>query len=107
MLRVNVGEDPPVEGYPNFLWVLALAPFEAIGWPAPICSRVMSVACGLVLIGRLMRLQHRRLDLSGVPLMLGAVFFASFPPVVVWSTSGLATIPFALCIFWTFECLMG
>ena len=31
-LRYNVGEDPPVEGYTNFLWVLVLTPLEAMGW---------------------------------------------------------------------------
>ena len=30
-LCFNVGENPRVEGYSNFLWILVLAPFEMMG----------------------------------------------------------------------------
>jgi len=106
-LRYNVGEAPPVEGYSNFLWVLVLAPLEAIGWGAPVWSCVISAVCGAVLVWRVASLLSRRFGLRSVPLMLSALFFATLPPVVIWSTSGLATLPQTLAVFLAFECLLG
>ena len=106
-LRYNVGEEPPVEGYSNLLWVLALAPFEAAGWPSPTAARVLSVACGIVLLWRLARFLHRRLAPATVPLLGALAFFATLPPVALWSTSGLETMAFALLVFLAFESLVG
>ena len=35
------------------------------------------------------------------------LLFATLPPIAVWSTGGLATIPFALAVFCAFERLLG
>ena len=106
-LRFNVGDMPPTEGYSNFLWVLVLAPFELIGRVSPVVSRVISVPCGVVLLWRIARFVKTRLNCSLIPLMFSVLFFATFPPVAVWSTSGLAAIPYALLIFLTFEFVLG
>jgi hypothetical protein len=42
---------------------------------------------------------------SQVAALNGALLLATFPPLAVWSTSGLETMPFALCVFATFACL--
>ncbi len=106
-LRYNVGEDPPVEGYSNFLWVLVLAALEAIGWGAPVCSCVISVACGVVLLWRIVRLLNRSFGLRSALLTLSALFFVTLPPVAIWATSGLATLPQTLVLFLAFERLLG
>jgi len=106
-LRFNVGEDPPVEGYSNLLWVLLLAPFERIGWPVTVVSRVLSVACGVVLLWRVIRFLQWSLSPSPLQLILSALFFATLPPVAMWATSGLATMPCALLIFLTFEFVLA
>ena len=38
-LRFNPGESPPVEGFSNFLWVLALSVFEGLGLSPVVWSR--------------------------------------------------------------------
>jgi len=106
-LRWNVGETPPVEGYSNPLWVLALAPFEAIGWPSPVVSRVLSAVCGAILLCRVVRLLNQGLGLSLLPLTLCGAFLATFPPAAAWSTSGMAMMPYALLMFLTFEFLLA
>jgi len=106
-LRYNVGEDPPVEGYTNFLWVLVLTPLEAMGWATPVWARVLSAACGVVLVWRVTRFLALGLDLPWLGLIASALFFATLPPVAVWSTSGLATLPNALLFFLVFEFLLG
>ncbi len=106
-LRFNVGEDPPVEGYSNFLWVLLLTPVEALGWPTPQVSSVLSVACGLVLIWRVVRFLHMRMRLALTPLILSALFLTTLPPLAVWATSGLAMVPSALLVFMMFEFVLA
>ena len=106
-LRFNPGESPPVEGFSNFLGVLLLSVFERLGMAPAIWSRVLSVLCGVVLVVLLLGYLHRRLGLPVGVVFLAGLFFALFPPVAVWSTSGLATVPFALLVFVTFERLLG
>ncbi|MBN1346183.1 MAG: hypothetical protein JXQ73_26075 [Phycisphaerae bacterium] len=106
-LRFNVSERPPVEGYSNFLWVLVLASFERFGLPAPIVSRVISIACGVVLLWRVLRLLTERLKLPPPALFVSAVFLSTLPPLAVWATSGLATVPFALLVFVVYELLLA
>ena len=100
-LRFNIGEQPPVEGYSNFLWVLALTPFEAAGWPAAGPARLLSVACGLILLLRLATHLARRLKPSALAAVL--LVYTTLPAVALWSTSGLETMAFALLVFLAFE----
>lgn len=95
--------EAPVEGYSNFLWVLALAAGEALGAPAPILSRVLSVAAGVALLFALTRFLARRVASSPRVTTLGALTAASLPPLAAWSTGGLATMPAALCAFLVYE----
>jgi hypothetical protein len=101
-LRFNL-DAPPVEGFSNFLWVLVLTPFEAAGSSAALWSRVLSIACGVLLLWRLTRFLAVHLHLPPILLVLASTFFATLPPVAVWSTGGLATLPLTLMLFVAFE----
>ncbi len=103
-LRFNAGEQPPVEGYSNFLWVLVLTPFEAAGVPAAGPARLLSVACGVALLFRLAAYLARS-GLAAPPLAATLLIYATLPAVALWSTSGLAAMPFALLVFLAFETL--
>jgi len=106
-LRYNIGEEPPVEGYSNPLWVLSLAFFEKLGWGSVVPARLLSVACAAVLMWRLSRFIGTRMAVPTGPLFLSVLFFATLPPVAVWSTSGLATMPYAMLVFLAYEYLLG
>lgn len=95
--------EPPVEGYSNFLWVLLMALGERFGLAAPILSRLVSVASGVTLLWLFARALSRRVATSTLVTTCGVLFLATLPPMAVWSTSGLATMPLALCVFGVFD----
>ncbi len=102
-LRFNAAEEPPVEGYSNFLWVLALTPFEAMGWPAAGPARWLSILCGALLLFRLAAYLARLPGATLAPLAGALLVYATLPAVALWSTSGLETMAFALLVFLAFE----
>jgi len=106
-LRYNLGADPPVEGYTNFLWVLAMAAVERLGADPTVWSRVLSILCGAALIACVTSFVARRVSDSPAATLSAAMLVATFPPIAVWSTGGLDTMPFALAIFASFERLLG
>lgn len=106
-LRFNLGEAPPVEGYTNLLWVLWIALGERLGVAPETAARVASIACGAVLIALTTRVAVRRFALELQSALCVALFLACLPPVSLWSTSGLETMPFALAVFATWERLAG
>ena len=91
----------PVEGYSNFLWVLWLALFELGGLDVTVAARASSAICGVALLWLIARVLRRELDARGTALAL--LFPATLPPLAIWSTSGLAAMPFALALFAVFE----
>jgi hypothetical protein len=98
-LRYNLSAQPPVEGYSNFLWVALAAVVEKLGLPMPTTMCWLSALCGSVLLWRVY--VHMRGDVqlptaNSVALLLP---LALFPPFAVWSTSGLATMPFSLALY--------
>lgn len=101
-LVFNLG-DEPVEGFSNLLWVLLLALGEAVGLGSEILSRCVSVAAGLLLFFSVRAHAGRHGPAEGA---LAVVFFACLPPLAVWSTGGLATLPFALALFTLFRGLV-
>jgi hypothetical protein len=106
-LRFNPGSNPPVEGFSNLLWVTVLAPFEAFGLGAPVTSRVISVAAGLLLLGLLARLLFVQMRLPLRAAVCGLAWTGLMPAFAAWSTGGLETMPFALLVFLTYERLLG
>jgi hypothetical protein len=101
-LRYNL-DAAPVEGFSNLLWVLIMTPFEAAGLSPLVWSRVLSILCGVVLLWRLTRFLAVQLAIPPPLTILALTFFASLPGVAIWSTTGLATMPFTLAMFLTFE----
>jgi len=103
-LVFNVDDvEEPVEGYSNFLWVLALAAGERLGVPSPILSRVLSIGAGVALLCLLARFLARRGASTPLVATLGTLCAATLPPLAVWSTGGLATMPAALAAFLVYE----
>lgn len=103
----NPGQGAPVEGVSNLLWVWILTPISAAGFDLGVASRVLSIASGLLLLGLVHRVLDRRLRLGYGSVLFGTLFVALSPPIAVWSTGGLATMPFALGVFWLYERLLG
>ncbi len=100
-IRYNTGE-PPSEGYSNFLWLLLSAACEGVGLDPAWVVNGVSVACGVLLLWRLVALGSA-LGLSTRAIGGAACALALFPPFAVWGTSGLETMSFALAFFWTAE----
>ena len=102
-LRFNV-LDAPVEGYSNFLWVLIAALFERLGVDVPIAMCTLSCCAAVALLALLAKHLAERGPasswLGAVPLLV----YATLPAVALWSTSGLAMMPSALCLFALWRC---
>ncbi len=106
-LAYNPGEEPPVEGFTNLLWVLWMALWERLGPGSEVGSRLTSVACALLL---LLLLARHLVALPGSGsgwARVALVFLATFPPLAVWATGGLETMAFTLCVFALYDRLAG
>ncbi len=104
-IRYNTGENPPVEGYSNFLWMMLCAGFEWLRLDPVVLAPVVALASGAVVIVFV----HRRLVLMGFgppAVAIGTVGLAAFPPVALWGSTGLETMAFALSIFAMFDALV-
>lgn len=106
-LIYNRGASPPVEGYSEFLWVVMLAPFEALGLRPEAPALTMSILCGVLLIVWAVVFLCRRIAPGPWALAAGALMLGTCPPLAVWSTGGMGTMPFALAVFAFFERLLG
>lgn len=102
-LRYNPA-DPPIEGYSNFLWVVYLAGARLLGGEIPVVAMWTSAVTGLALMWVLAVSLGRATAGRWVPALLAVLFLVTLPPVAVWTTSGLATMPSVCAIFavWTF-----
>ena len=104
--RYNLGSHMPVEGYSNFLWVMILGLVEYLHWDVVFWAPFLSFLSGSLLLWLVWRVG---LDHFGFELpiaFLATLFLAIFPPYALWSSSGLATLPFALFLFLTFYLLL-
>ncbi|MBJ01240.1 MAG: hypothetical protein CMK00_00055 [Planctomycetes bacterium] len=103
-LRFNPGEHTPVEGYTELPWVLLCALFETLGAELALWAPLVSCLCGAVLLWRVMaRVSGYG---AGVTCATG-LLLATLPPLFVWSSGGLATVPFALTLFIAWERLLA
>lgn len=105
-LRYNLGSAEPVEGYSNFLWVLICSIFEFFRLEITIWPLLLSTACGVAVLWLVFELLHRRFEVGLTPAFLATLSLACYPPFALWSTGGLATMPFALAVLLTFERLV-
>ena len=101
----NVGESPAVEGYSNFLWVLLAAAMEALSLDVRLVMPAVSAACGALLLLWGFDIA-RRLTGDARVAFAALLPLAMSPAMGVWSSSGLATMPFALVVLATFDLLV-
>jgi hypothetical protein len=106
-LRYNIGTQPPVEGFSNFLWNVWLAFFEYFNMDVTVWSRVTSICCSGLLLIYVIRFVRSTYKLDFMGTLCTALFFATLPPVVVWSSGGLETIVACLLLFTVYERLLG
>ncbi len=106
-LCFNLGESPPVEGYTDLGWVLWMALFERFGADPTFWSRATSTACGALLFLWVVSFARRSFPRGFAGPLACAFFLATWPPLLVWTTGGLGTLPFALFVFGAFERLLG
>ena len=90
-LVYNPGEW--VEGYSEFLWALALAGGQVVGLSPLILSRLLSVLAGVLVAFVVTGWLARRHGDTPVAAHGAALFLGCAPPLAVWSTGGLATMP--------------
>lgn len=64
-----------------------------------------SVLCAILLLILLQHVLSKRLELGILASSLGLLSLAAFPPFAVWSSSGMAAMPAALCLFLVFDLL--
>lgn len=92
-IRFNPGTVPPVEGYSNFLWVAIAALGETLGIRPDRLMPWLSMGCGVGVLLTTFHIARERLAFGpGVALATVAVLAAQ-PSLVIWATSGLATMP--------------
>ncbi|MEQ1502604.1 MAG: hypothetical protein ABMB14_10250 [Myxococcota bacterium] len=101
-LVFNPGEFPPVEGYSDFLWLLAAFVLEAVGLRPDRILPVVSAVCGAILVVRVHR-AVRQLGVGSTAALWGTLSLAVAPAIGCWATSGLETMPQALLTFLLFE----
>jgi arabinofuranosyltransferase len=105
-LRFNAGEQTPVEGFTELPWVLLCALMDLVRLDVSLSAPIVSVLCGVVLLGRVLT----RVAATGarpLTVLCTGFFLATLPPLFVWSSGGLATVPFALVIFLAWESLLA
>lgn len=89
----NVGER--VEGYSNFLWILALIPFRALGFPLVESAQLLGCLCGLAVLLHTARLTERFTGAAW--LGVGSALLLSLDGSFVrWCVEGLETPLFTL-----------
>ena len=95
-LRFNLDENPPVEGFTNFFWILIQAiPFYFRIDPV-LYMKGVGFAAGIGLIFTCSLLLQRYTS-SRNWMRIGVFLAAINVPVVVWTVSGMETVWFALC----------
>lgn len=93
-LVFNPGEH--VEGFSNFLWTVAMAPFEAMGWDLFIVSEIVGTALWAGILVYLVRLTGLfTLGAGGEPnarlgaILWGGIWLATSSSMAKWSHSGM------------------
>ena len=98
-LRFNLGPHTPVEGYSEFLWVLLVAGGMKASVAPWVFARVLSVACGALLVVLTTGAIARAADGKRGATLGGALLVGTLAPLAVWSTSGMGTAPFLAAAF--------
>lgn len=102
-LVFNPGEEVPVEGYSNFLWLVMCAAFEAWNIDVRVVMPTLSALSGIALLLFFHRALREQYGISPPVAFAATVILGLTPSMGVWATSGLATMPYALLVFLFFE----
>lgn len=105
-LVYNLGVDPPVEGYSEFLWTILLSLGIRLGWDPEWLSQALSISAGALMIFMVTDIATRWLHGRPVALIGTAILLGSAPPLGVWATGGMATMAAAtlgVALFWCLE----
>ena len=94
----NAGQR--VEGYTDFLWVVALAGALCAGIDAELASKLLGLAAGAATLAAVVRASPRS-DRYPEVAWLAPVLAAVSPALSVWATGGLETAAFAALVTWT------
>ncbi len=92
-----------VEGYSEFLWAIVLAAGQALGVTPLVLSRILSLAAAVALALWLADDLAERLPATPAARFGAALFAGSLPPLGVWATGGLATLPFTASVLLLFR----
>lgn len=95
-LCFNPGER--VEGYTNFLFILALLGAHAFGWDWIEGSRMIGTASAVILLLVFLIRGLARRKTSAVAAFAPLLFLASSAPLAIWSLGGLETVFFSLLL---------
>lgn len=104
-LVYNPGVQPPVEGYSELLWALFVAGGMKLGIAPMVTSRVLSIAAGVLLVSVTTGLLARRVAKTTLATLGAALFLGCLAPLAVWTTGGMATMPFAAAVVGLFALL--
>jgi len=96
-LVFNAGER--VEGYTNFLWVVLVAPFMALGADPETVAKLLGLAATGGLLAAVVRFAPRS-DAMPELRWLAPLLTATSPPLLVWATGGLETPLYACLVTW-------
>jgi hypothetical protein len=87
--------EAPVEGYSEFLWAGLMALGMKVGASPEVASRTLSVLAGVLMVAGLVRALVRRYPDAPAAVLTSSFLLGSAPPLAVWSTGGMATMPTA------------
>jgi arabinofuranosyltransferase len=91
---------PPVEGYTDFLWVIAEAAAMSLGIPGVAFAQTLSIASGLATLGLTYLIGRRLMDWPPTVALIPCGLLALCGPFATWSSSGMEQTLFGLLILW-------
>jgi hypothetical protein len=87
----NIGEQPPVEGYTNFLWIITIGLFMKMGFEPVVVSKVLGIFFGLCCIPLLYLCSELVFQRKSFLNLIAPVILACCGPFAAWSIGGLET----------------
>ncbi len=98
----NPGVQPPVEGYSEFLWAFLMGVGIKVGISPVWFSQSLSILAAVALAVGWVHYCSRMIANGPIALCGGGLFLGCLPPLGVWATGGMATMPFCAAVFWLF-----
>ncbi len=100
-------DGPPVEGYSNFLWVLADAFLGFLGVDLITAVQILGYTCMAAVVVAAVMFYARRPHVDRFDVVAGLLFFACSGPIAVWTIGGLeqpliaAALAGAVLAYWS------